>query len=168
MSYVDIYTTTIEETGEVFLDEIWLTDPYPYGVGKWLLETKFNKNIHGSLQSITSPKLPTGHLIKSAMDQHQVYRKNLRLLYQEFIKKFQIRMFERGLDYQGMWNRVGMDLLKDLMDLHHFVGDAKSEPYREGYLTDIFRYWRTVADPSEIRRFEDLWVFVAGRPHRQE
>lgn len=176
MSHVDIYTTTIEETGEVILDAVWLTDPYPFGVGKWLKETKFNKNIHGSLQSISGRNLPTGHLIKSAMDQHQIYRKNLKILRQELVKKVIARMAKFGIgadwdnetDWEKTKKRLGDDFVEAWFDLEDFLGDFSEEPYREGYLTDIFRYWRTVAHESEIRRFEDLWVYVAGRPHRQE
>lgn len=161
-------TTTIEETGKIILDGVLMTNPYPYDIGKSLLDTKFNKNIHGSFQSIRKLQLPTEPLLKSALNQHHAYRKNLRLLYQETIKKMQIRMFETETDHPKMRYLLGEDFYEALWDLHDFVGDDKHQEYREGYLTEIFRYWRTVADKSEIRRFEDLWVFTAGRPHRQE
>lgn len=41
---------------------------------------------------------------------------------------------------------------------------ALEEGVEEGYLVEIFRYWRKFIGRREARRFEDVWEYVAGRP----
>jgi len=36
------------------------------------------------------------------------------------------------------------------------------------YLCEIARFWRRWAGSGEARRYEDVWVFVAGRALVQE
>ena len=167
MSYLDIYTSQDPVTGKITLDLIQLIDPYPYGIGSWMLEKKYHKDFHGPFSVIADPRLPTAHLLKTFFVQHQAYRKNLKILLQELVKKVTARVHKVG-DLDKVLELLGEDFCNAWFDLEDFLGDAKPEPYREGYLTDIFRYWRTIAPTEEIQRFEDLWVYVAGRPHLQE
>ena len=41
---------------------------------------------------------------------------------------------------------------------------AVEEGVEEGYLVEIFRYWRKFTGRRGARRFEDVWEYVAGRP----
>lgn len=164
---VDVYTTTIAETGEVIIDRVVINDPAPRHAGRFLLEKTYNRHIHGPPENLAHPQLPTANLMISFGKQHQAYRKNLRILYQEFCKKIDARALETG-DMDKVLRRAGDYVCNGALKLENSVADMAPEKYREGYLTDIFQYWRKVASRKEIKEFEDVWEYVAGRPHREE
>lgn len=164
---IDVETSRNPETGEFTIGKINFVAPYPKGLGAWMLETKYNKNWHGSIRNLTNPRLPVAHLIKDWMKRREAYHKNLVILWSELIKKVTQRL--GGCEDEAkLYKYLGKDFMDAWVDLENFLWELPEEPYREGYLTDIFRYWRECATGPEIRRFEELWVYVAGRPHLEE
>lgn len=96
------------------------------------------------------------------------YERNLGILSQEFDKKFGARCDLMGAIKAEA--QAGEDVLIAASKLKKFLAHIclREQEYHEGYLKDIFHYWRKYALPKEIQKYEDVWVYVAGRPHRQE
>jgi hypothetical protein len=131
----------------------------------FLADKVYNRNLHGAPEKLARRQYI--NLRPSIRGQGEAYQRNLRLLYQEFQKKFSARIARTG-DAEKAGDQIDEDVWDAVFRLEDFVGGRAPEPYREGYLTEIFRHWRTVAPADEARRYEDVWVWVAGRPRRQE
>ena len=59
---------------------------------------------------------------------------------------------------------VGEDVLESAAALGEMVWEVEPQEAYEGYLTEIFRYWRRYGGQREHEEFEEVWRWVAGRP----
>ncbi len=102
-------------------------------------------------------KLPRRQYINlrpSLRAERTAYQNNLRLLIQEFERKYFAQVDRLGEAKAA--DQAGDDVFESYFRLDDFMGGLNPVSYREGYLTEIFRYWRTVATADEARKFEDV------------
>ena len=86
----------------------------------------------------------------------------MRLLYQDYAFKHLKLVYKYG-GFEQAQESLGTDLLESGLASGELVHNAENEQPREGYLTEIFRFWRRYATIEERRPYEEAWSFVAGR-----
>lgn len=107
------------------------------------------------------------------------------ILYAQAVRKMNREMRAEDGSFEKLARRLGREGLGSVEALKGFVEgrgrvgrvgerDAGRKRERDAgrkggmYLCEIARFWRRWAGSGEARRYEDAWVFVAGRALVQE
>ena len=96
--------------------------------------------------------------------QRELYNKNLAQLYQGFQAKLVQRFEELGNDMAKVREEAGPQVMAQANCLYytHIWRKTPSREIKEGYLVEIFHYWRDISHGMARKEYDHLWQYVAG------